>query len=104
MAILDDAPGLQAKVRASMLVSHRRWDLFLENGVQVMLPAEDPASAVMALDRVDTASGLLDRDITVVDMRLSDRMVVRLSDTAKEARDELVAARAKAMKKREQEI
>jgi cell division protein FtsQ len=104
MAILDDAPGVQERVRASMLVSHRRWDLFLDNGVQVMLPADDPAGAVMELERVGMASGLLDRDITIVDMRLPDRMVVRLSDTAKVARDELVAARNKAMKKREQEI
>ncbi len=40
--ILDDAPDLQKKVRASMLVSHRRWDLFLDNGVQVMLPEKNP--------------------------------------------------------------
>jgi cell division protein FtsQ len=104
MAILDDAPGVQERVRASMLVSHRRWDLFLDNGVQVMLPADDPAGAVMELERVGMASGLLDRDITIVDMRLPDRVVVRLSDTAKVARDELVSARNKAMKKREQEI
>ena len=44
-AILDDAPDLQDKVTASMLVSHRRWDLFLSNGVQVMLPQNDPAAA-----------------------------------------------------------
>jgi cell division protein FtsQ len=104
MAILDDAPDLQAKVRASMLVSHRRWDLFLDNGVQVMLPAGDPAAAVAELERIDRESGLLGRDITVVDLRLPDRMVVRLSDGAKAAREEIVEARAKAMKKREQEI
>jgi cell division protein FtsQ len=104
MAILDDAPDLQAKVRASMLVSHRRWDLFLDNGVQVMLPAGDAADAVLELARVDASSHLLDRDITVVDMRLADRMVVRLAPTAKATRDELVAARGKAIKKREQEI
>ncbi|HUG61729.1 MAG TPA: FtsQ-type POTRA domain-containing protein [Methylomirabilota bacterium] len=104
MSILDDAPALQDKVRASMLISHRRWDLFLDNGVQVMLPANDPAKAVLELARVDAESGLLERDITVVDMRFGDRMVVRLSETAKTARDELIAARAKAMKKREREI
>lgn len=104
MAILDDAPDLQAKVRASMLVSHRRWDLFLDNGVQVMLPAENPADAVAELARADASSHLLDRDIIVVDLRLPDRMVVRLTPTAREARDEQIAARDKAMKKREQEI
>lgn len=103
-AILDDAPALQRKVRASMLVSHRRWDLFLENGVQVMLPEKDPGRAVLDLERLDQASGLLDRDITVVDLRLQDRMVVRLSDVAKATRDEMLEERRKAMKARESEI
>lgn len=103
-SILDDAPTVQAKVRASMLVSHRRWDLFLDNGVQVMLPEIDPGAAVQELERVETESGLLGRDITVVDLRLADRMVVRLSDGAQEARKELFEAREKAMKKREKDV
>ncbi|WP_181702536.1 cell division protein FtsQ/DivIB [Chthonobacter albigriseus] len=100
MSILDDVPDLKARVRASMLVSERRWDLFLDNGVQVMLPADDPSAAVAELARLEEQSGFLERDITVVDLRLSDRMVVRLSDTAKAARDELVKAREKALKDR----
>ncbi len=100
MSILDDVPDLKARVRASMLVSHRRWDLFLDNGVQVMLPEVDPAVAAAELARVEAESDLLSRDLTVVDMRLDDRMVVRLSDTAKTARDELILAREKAMKKK----
>lgn len=100
MSILDDVPDLRAKVRASMLVSERRWDLFLENGVQVMLPEKDPAAAAVELARMESESGMLGRDITVVDMRLSDRVVLRLSDTAKAARDELMQAREKAMKQR----
>lgn len=100
MSILDDVPDLKARVRASMLVSGRRWDLFLDNGVQVMLPEAEPAAAAQELARVEAEGGLLERDITVVDLRLSDRMVVRLSDTAKAARDDLVKAREKAMKQR----
>ena len=102
-SLLDDVPELQKKVRASMLVSDRRWDLFLDNGVQVMLPEANPQKAVAELEETDKASGLLDRDITVVDLRLTDRLVVRLSDDARKARDELVSARNKALKKREQD-
>lgn len=98
-SLLDDAPSIQERVRASMLVSHRRWDLFLENGVQVMLPQVDPAAALAELARLDAESGLLERDLTVVDMRLSDRVVVRLSDEAKAARDEMMDARDKALAK-----
>lgn len=100
MSILDDVPDLKARVRASMLVSKRRWDLFLDNGVQVMLPEHDPSAAVAELARIEAEQPFLDRDLTVVDLRLSDRVVVRLSDTAKAARDELIEAREKAMKKK----
>ncbi len=103
MSILDEVPDLQKKVRASMLVSHRRWDLFLDNGVQVMLPETDPVRAVTELQETDQKSGLLNRDITVIDLRLPDRLVVRLTDEAAAARKELVDARNKAMKKREQD-
>lgn len=104
MSILDDAPDLKARVRASMLVAHRRWDLFLDNGVQVMLPEKDAAEAVLELARTEADTGLLSRDITVVDLRLADRMVVRLSETGREAREEVVKARTKALKAREREI
>ena len=60
-----------------MLVSDRRWDLFLDNGVQVMLPEVNAQKAVTELQETDKESGLLDRDITVVDLRLPDRLVVR---------------------------
>jgi cell division protein FtsQ len=99
-SILDDAPELQNRVRASMLVSHRRWDLFLDNGVQVMLPEEGAAEAAIELAKIEARSGLIDRDITVIDMRLPDRLVVRLTDGANAAREELIDARDKAMKKR----
>jgi cell division protein FtsQ len=102
-SILDDVPELQKKVRASMLVSHRRWDLFLDNGVQVMLPETDALKAAQKLEDLDRKSGLLARDITVVDLRLPDRVTVRLSDTAAQARAELVAARNKALKQRERD-
>ena len=105
MAILDDAPDLQTKVRASMLVSHRRWDLFLDNGVQVKLPAEKAcATRVAELARVDA-----------VQPPPRPRHHRRRPPTfrshgrcacakAREARDEQIAARDKAMKKREQQI
>lgn len=102
-SLLDDVPALQKRVRASMLVSHRRWDLFLDNGVQVMLPEADPLKAAEKLQALDSKSGLLDRDITVVDLRLPDRVAVRLTDEAAKARADLVTARNKALKKREQD-
>lgn len=97
-AILEDAPELKARVRASMLVSNRRWDLFLDNGVQVMLPEIGAPEAAIELAGLEARSRLLDRDLKIVDMRLPDRMVVRLGEAAKAARDALTGAREKALK------
>ncbi|WP_141703412.1 cell division protein FtsQ/DivIB [Methylobrevis pamukkalensis] len=97
--LVEAAPALKDKVKAAVLVSGLRWDVFLDNGVRLMLPEKEPGRALAEIARLDAESGLLGRDITIVDMRLADRMVVRLTDEAKTARDKLLAEQAKARKK-----
>lgn len=82
LAALDGVPELRSRVRAARLVSDRRWDLLLENGITVRLPEADVARALDDVMRMDSETGLLTRDITVVDIRLPDRVVVRLTDEA----------------------
>jgi cell division protein FtsQ len=48
---------------------------------------------LVALDR---DKKLLSRDITAIDLRLADRVTVRLSDDAAQARDEASKAKKKA--------
>jgi cell division protein FtsQ len=52
------------------------------------LPETDVEVALTALARLDREKSLLSRDITAVDMRLADRVSVRLSDQAAQAREE----------------
>ncbi|GGE85824.1 cell division protein FtsQ [Stappia taiwanensis] len=83
--IIDElaaVPQLRPRVRAARLVSSRRWDLLLENGVTVRLPEDDVARALADVAQMDAETGLLSRDITAVDVRLPDRVVVRLTDEA----------------------
>ena len=87
LAALEKVPELRARVRAARLVSDRRWDLLLENGLTVRLPEKDVGRALADLIRMDADNGLLTRDITVVDIRLPDRVVVRMSDEAIERRN-----------------
>lgn len=82
MVVLDKFPGLRARVRAAKLRSERRWDLAMENGIIVRLPEFDMEDALTELARMDRQGGLLSRDIVAVDLRLKDRVVVRLSDDA----------------------
>ena len=47
-----------------------------------MLPAQDPISALERVIAVSEVRDLLERDIAAVDMRLSARATVRMSETA----------------------
>lgn len=82
LALVDAYPAIRDRLRAAVLVSERRWDLVLDNGVTIMLPEEEPRSALDRVAAFDTSKELLSKDITVVDLRLGDRMYVRLSPDA----------------------
>ncbi|RIK88971.1 MAG: cell division protein FtsQ [Hyphomicrobiales bacterium] len=86
-------PGLAARVRGYVRVSDRRWNLRLDNGVTVKLPERGEDAALAELAALDARSGLLSRDIEVVDMRLADRLVVKLSPDAAAAREAALKAR-----------
>lgn len=88
---LKPVPEVRARVRAAFLVGQRRWDLMLENGITVRLPEDNVVAALADLVQMDADSGLLSRDIAAVDMRLTDRVVVRLTDEAAERRRKLLS-------------
>ena len=85
-------------VRASILVADRRWNLRMLNGIDIRLPETDVDSALKRLVQLDHDKKLLTRDITAVDLRLPDRVIVRLSDGAAQARDEALTANKKKKK------
>ena len=98
LAIIDRYPQVRAALRASILVADRRWDLRLTNGINVRLPETDVEAALQRLVALDRDKKLLSRDITAVDLRLPDRVTVRLSDAAAAARDEALKAGMKKKK------
>lgn len=80
-------PELQARVRAYVRVGDRRWNLRLENGVDVLLPEVGVQDALAELVAIDEAQRVLARDIEAIDVRLPDRFTVRLSPDAAARRD-----------------
>jgi len=75
-------PSVQEVTRAGVLVAERRWNLRLKNGIDVRLPEEDPALALERLVQLDKSKQIMTRDVTVIDLRVPDRMAVGLSDEA----------------------
>jgi cell division protein FtsQ len=91
--LLDRHPALREQVRASIFVGERRWNLRLKNGIDVQLPETGVAAALDRLVALDGQKNLTTRDIVTIDLRVPDRVTVRLSDAA-------AAARASALKEK----
>jgi cell division protein FtsQ len=75
-ALLQGQPDVQDRVEAAVYVSGRRWDLRLKNGLTVRLPESDPGLALARLARAQHDDKLLDKDLTSVDLRDGDRIIV----------------------------
>jgi len=75
--MLQTEPALAAHVAAAVRVGGRRWNLRLDNNVDIALPEDDPAAGWRRLAQLERSDGILEREIQEVDLRLPDRLVVR---------------------------
>ena len=86
LRLLDRHPSLRDFVYASILVGERRWNLRLKNGIEVLLPEIAAGAALDKLVALDAEKNLITRDLVLIDLRFPDRVIVRLSDAAAQAR------------------
>ena len=87
LRIAEAAPSLTTRLRALIRIGERRWDVVLDRDQRIMLPEEGAPAAlarVMALHHGEDE--LLERDLSVIDMRIADRPVLRLKPRAAETR------------------
>jgi cell division protein FtsQ len=95
IARIAKTPELSARVKAFIRVADRRWDLRLENGVTIRLPEHGEDAAIAEIAALDRAQGILSRDLMVVDMRLEDRLVVKLTAEAVTRREAALTEQTK---------
>jgi cell division protein FtsQ len=82
LALLDDARPVLDRVRGLVRVGERRWDLVLDRDQVIRLPEAEPSAALRRVMALQAADELLERDLTVVDMRDPRRPMVRLTEHA----------------------
>ena len=71
---------------AAIRVGGRRWNLRIDNGIDVKLPRRPRRRPGPSSARLERDYGILERDLTVIDLRLPDQLLVRLAPTARHAR------------------
>jgi cell division protein FtsQ len=96
--MLSEHPDLQRRMRAAVRVAERRWDLYFRNGIVARLPERGTKEALATLAELDRTEEILSRDIAAVDLRLSDRIAIRLTPDALERRQAAWEERSKALK------
>ena len=89
LALLSRYPQVSSVTKAAIFVGERRWNLRLKDGLDIRLPELEVGGALLALSKLDKEDHLFSRDIVAVDMRLSDRLTLQLSDDAARAHEEL---------------
>jgi len=90
--MLSIAPDLAKRVKTAVRVGDRRWDLLFDNGIRVKLPEDlDPVygsdKAWSRLDRLEKQHHLLAREVSVIDMRIKNRMIMRVTPAGRRMMD-----------------
>ena len=88
LALLARYPQINDVTKAAVLVGERRWNLRLNDGLDIRLPENDVGNALLTLSNLDKNEHLFAKDIVAIDLRQPDRLVVQLSDDAAKAREE----------------
>jgi cell division protein FtsQ len=82
IALMASEPAFRPHVDAAIRVGGRRWNVRLDNGVEIQLPETNPSAAWARLAALNAQSNLLDGSARVLDLRLPDRLIVRVARDA----------------------
>ncbi len=83
LQLLGGEPDLAKRMTAAIRVAERRWNIRLDDRVEIRLPAQDIGVAWSRLAAMERTNAVLGRDIVAVDLRLPDRTIVQLAPGAK---------------------
>jgi cell division protein FtsQ len=83
---LSHVPQLEDGLVALSRIADRRWDMIYDTGLRIQLPEQGVAQALAKLAGYQSQFQLLDRDLTVIDLRVDSVVAVR--PTKREAPEE----------------
>ncbi len=82
MKMIKEADAKYAsRVKVANYISKRRWNIILDDireGITVKLPEDGAEKAWKKLLKLDAEKGILKRKLTIIDLRLEDKVAVKL--------------------------
>lgn len=82
IAILEKFPEVKSRVTAATHLRSTRWDIRLDDKIDVRLPEREIEKALVYLIDLEKHHKLSDRDIMTIDMRLPGQLIFRLTPEA----------------------
>ena len=83
LALLQAEPTVAAQLESATRIGNRRWDLRLKNGINIHLPESNVELALRRLVTEVAQQDLFNKNITTIDLRLPDRLTLRLNQQEK---------------------
>ncbi len=79
--IIGGSPDIAQRNPSFVHVSNSRWDIVLDDGkTRIKLPRDQHIQALNTLANLQAKTQILDREISVIDMRLPDRLTISASE------------------------
>ena len=75
------------RVKVANYISQRRWNLVLDDikdGITIKLPEDGVEKAWKKLLKLNATKGILKRKLTIIDLRLKDKVIIKIKKTAPE--------------------
>ena len=82
---LEVSPDLSLKMNGAARVGQRRWNLYLDNGITILLPEKNVAGALTRLAAMESSQHLLSKGIRSVDLRFPGRVIVGIAEITETA-------------------
>jgi cell division protein FtsQ len=78
--LMADTPKIAQIMTAASYVGYRRWNIKLDNRIEINLPAKNVKNALQRLNRLQQEHEIFSKDILGIDLRIPDRLIVRVTD------------------------
>lgn len=73
---LNRYPNILEIMKAAVRVGERRWNLFLQPGIEVRLPEDGSPEALRQLDKLIREQKILERRVEAIDLRFPGRLIL----------------------------
>ena len=85
--VIKNDKAIFERVKVANYISQRRWNLVLDDirdGITIKLPENGVKKAWKKLLKLNSTKGILKRKLTIIDLRLDDKVIVKIKKSSSE--------------------